>query len=348
MANLLALPTNAEIQMIERQLLPVLTFDNPAFDLFPLVTKDAVEMIWEQEQNILGLQSGRGNGDPQTIRLLGANRYEMTPGSYGDAIFIDEKQIEEARKYGTFNLPAPETYLVYKAQDQALNRRINRMAKNIWDLLTTGTFSVPNDTGGYNDIGTYPFRTVSAAFSWATLATATPLADFRALKPLHRGYSTWFDKRAKAYMNTTQVNYMLNNQNQNDLGGKRRDVGASIFTLEEVNEINAAQDLPQIVEYDEGYYPETIVNGIPTQGTFQLFIPTGTVVVVGVRPAGQTIGEFQMTRNAVNDDSEPGAYTFVTDSKQSGKPVPRWVRVDDGFKGGPACFFPSSVVIMSA
>ena len=47
------------------------------------------------------------------------------------------------------------------------------------------------------------------------------------------------------------------------------------------------------------------------------------------------------------EEKPGGAYTVVTESKQTGKPVPWWCRIDDGYKGGPAVFYPTSIVILT-
>jgi hypothetical protein len=77
------------------------------------------------------------------------------------------------------------------------------------------------------------------------------------------------------------------------------------------------------------------------------FIPNGKVVMIGERPNGETMGEFQFTRNAVLDGA-PGAYTEVSDSLDTGRKVPRYIRIDDGFNGGPAIFYPSLVIVFTA
>lgn len=336
------LPSNVDLQRIERDFMAQLTMDDPIFDIFPPTPKDATVVEWEQQANLTGLMAPRGvNGQPSTVKLKGGNRFEMKPAGYGEAVLIDEEDIEERRQWGSTNAPMPLDDLVYEGQDYLLNRRINRMRYVGWTLLGTGAYSIPNPSGGFAITDAYSFQTLNAAFTWSNLTQATPLADFRALAPLQAGHTVKFGKKAKAYMNRIQLNYMLNNQNANDIGGKRVEIGASILTLDDINKINAAQDLPQIVEWDEGFYPDG-------GGSFTRWIPTGTVIVVGDRPAGQTVGQFQMTRNAVNEDGQPGAYTLVFDSLMTGRPVPRFVEVHDGFKGGIACFYPTAIVTVTA
>ena len=69
------------------------------------------------------------------------------------------------------------------------------------------------------------------------------------------------------------------------------------------------------------------------------------LVVVGVRPAGQPVGAFRMTRNINNPDFAPGAYTRVIDKGEI--EMPREIQVHHGWNGGPVIFYPSAIVVMS-
>ena len=181
---------------------------------------------------------------------------------------------------------------------------------------------------------------MTASPAWTTVATSTPLADLRTLITLFAGTSTTFGTGSRLIMNRLTFNQMIANTNANDLGGRRAAAGQTVNSLNDINSILLANDIPTIEIYDRGY--------IPDGGTWTRFIPNGKVVVIGERPNGETVGEFQMTRNANNPDFAPGPYTFVNDSLDGGHPVPRKIRVDDGFNGGPAIFFPGAVIVLTA
>lgn len=338
-------PTSVELSQIEQAKLPVLTQDDLTFELFPMVNKDSARVQWEQLDNYTGLQEIRGlNGAPTSVKLKGGKRYEMEPGYYGEFVEIMESDLVLRRQMGTLGTPIDVKDLVYQAQDQLLQRRIDRIRYIVWTLLTTGTFSVSGGIGGgilHKD--TYPIQTASAATAWSDHAASTPLADLRALKLKHRGYSTRFDQTATMAMNLVWANHLLNNSNAADLGGKRRDMGATFNGIGEVNEIMAANDLPKIKIYDETYFTDAA----PT--TPVPFIADAKVVVIGKRTSNAPVGEYQMTRNGSNPSMEAGPYTFVKDSlDQSDNPVPRKLDVHDGHNGGIALHFPSSVVVLSA
>lgn len=329
-------PSAAELRAIEQEKLPVLIQDDPIFSILPLDEVDDDLLIWEQMDNYTGLQQIRGlNGEPSRVKQVGAKSYMMRPGVYGEFIRVDEEQLTRRRQLGTFGTPINIDDLVMRAQDQLLNRRIDAIRYIGWTLLTTGTFSIANPNGGLPmHTDTFPLQTFDAATSWATTATATPLADLRAMQLLSRGRGVDFGPRATLYVNRVTANYLLSNTNANDIGGKRTSGLANIMSLADVNALLTGESLPNIAIYDEGYVDES--------GTFVPFIADLTGVLVGRRTSGASIGNYRMTRNANNPNLEPGAYTKVIDKGET--EVPRIIDVHDGHNGGPVLYFPSAIV----
>lgn len=331
-------PTNIELMEVEQVKLPTLVQDDPILKLFPIVNKDSANVSWEQRDDYLGLQNIRGlNGEPPRVKRRGGKRYIYEPGVYGEFTRIDEVELTTRRPYGAFNGPVSIDDLVMEAQDQLLNRRIDRIRYIIWTLLVTGTFSISNEQGQVLHTDTYTFQTYTAAVTWATVATATPLANFRAVKLLARGKSTSFGGGATAFMNQTTFNSMISNTNAADIAGRRTSGLNTVLNLDEVNKVLQGEDLPAIVIYDDGYLDDT--------GTFQLFIPNNKVVVVGRRRNGAALGEYLMVRNANNPDLAAGPYMKVVDKGET--QVPRQIDVHDGHNGGPAIYFPGAVVVMT-
>jgi hypothetical protein len=329
-------PTAAQLQAIEQEVMPTLLLEDPIFQDFPIVTVDENALEWEQRDNYIGLQQVRGmNGEPPRVGRIGAKRYLAPVGVYGEHIPIDEREITARRVLGTFDRLIDLTQIVAETQEQLLHRRIMRVRQIIWTLLSTGTFSVANGQGVVMHTDSYTMQTFSAAVAWATIATATPLSDFRAVKLLARGHGVDLGRRAKAYMNAATANALMKNTNASDLGGRRMAGGATFNSLADNNSIFLENDLPQVVVLDDGYYDES--------STFQLFVPNNKVVVVGQRPMGSRLGEYRMTRNANNPGAAPGPYTTVVDEQDP----PKKLEVHDGHNGGPVIFFPSAVVVMT-
>lgn len=311
--------------------------DRPAFKILPIKNVDADLVMWEQQDNFIGLQQIRGlNGEPPRVKKVGGKRYIVEPGVYGEKAEINEREITQRRRFGSFGMPVDITDLVLIEQQKLLQRRLDRIEYIIWTLLTTGTFSVSSPTGGVVHTDTFSLQTFTASPLWSVVATATPLADLRTIQLKSRGHSVRFDSSATLYLNQAYVNFLLNNGNAADLGGKRVEYGNSILDLAMINKIMLGNNLPQIVPMDDGYYDDS--------GAFQLFIPNGVGVLVGSRKSGVPIGNYDMTRNANNADSAPGAYMKVVDLGELY--VPRQIVVHDGHNGAVEIPFPGAVVAL--
>lgn len=331
-------PTSAELSTIEMDLLPRLEADRPVFGILPIVQKENYLVMWEQEDSYRGLQQVRGlNGQPPNVARLGVSRFQLQPGIYGEHTDIDEIELTVRRQMGMFTGPINIDDLVMKAQTQLLVRRLDRIESIVWTLLTTGTFAIPGATGAILHTDAYTLQTFSALVPWGTSATATPLADLRAVQLLARGHSVRFDQAATAYMNRVTVNKLLSNLNAADLYGRRTPGLGTFNSLAQVNELITMDGLPNIAVYDAGYLNDS--------GTFVPHIPNDVAIVVGKRTDGGSIGEYQMVRNVNNPGLAPGAYTRVIDKGEV--QIPRTIEVHDGHNGGPAIMFPSAVVRMN-
>jgi hypothetical protein len=328
-------PMDVELIQVAQTLEPRLTANRPIFDVLPLRTVDNHLLEWEQVDNFIGLQQIRGlNGQPTRVKQIGGKRYAMIPGIYGEFALLDELELTVRRGWGSFAGPINVTDLILEKQNQLLQRRYDRIELIGWTLLATGTFSV-SDGASVLHTDSYTTQTFAAGVAWATVATATPLADFRAVQLKSRGLSVNFGAGGRAYMNRTTFNSLLSNTNANDFGGRKAQFGESINGPLGVNRVMAADDLPEIVIYDMGYIDDT--------NTFQLYIPNNKVIVVGQRPAGQVVGEYRFTRNATNPDRAPGPYMMTVESERP----PKTIEVHDGHNGGPVLYQPSSIVVMT-
>jgi hypothetical protein len=345
MAVTFSYPTSAELIQIAQDKMPRLIQDRPCFKVLPVQTVDADQLLWEQLDNYQGLQQYRGlNGAPKKIKKTGVSRYSMEPGYYGEYDEIDEAELTKRRGMGTFGTPVDLTDLVMMSQDKLLQRRLDVIEYIIWTLVTTGTFAIPGIGGKTMHTDTFTLQTQAASATLVSYTTATPLLDFRNVQLKHRGHSVNFGSGATCYVNRVTANQMMNNLNPADLYGRRTEGLGTYNTMALINALYAGDDLPQVVIYDDGYLADG-TDGVNAAGTFVPYIAAGTGVVIGQRPAGQTVGEFRMTRNVNNPDAGPGAYMRVIDKGET--QVPRSVEVHDGFNGGPVIFFPSAICIIT-
>lgn len=337
MADLL-FPTNSQLMAINQELVPALARQRLIFDFFPMINKETHLVEWEQKDNYVGLQQVRGlNGEPTRVNKVGISKFALQPGVYGEYIPLDEVDLTTRRQMGTFGTPIDVTDLVREAQDQLIGRRLDRIEKIGWDLLVAGTFSVLNQNVILHT-DSYTTQTFSSVVPWATVATATPIADLRAVQLLARGLSVSFGPQARAIMNQVTFNRMLSNTNANDLGGRRLTGLTPVNGPQQLNVILAAEGLPGIEVYDQGYLADTT-------GTFTLFVPDNKVVVLGQRRDNDPIGAYVMTRNANNPGMAPGPYMKVVDNGD--REVPRRIAVHDGHNGGPVLYHPAAICVMS-
>jgi hypothetical protein len=332
-------PTSAELRAIEQEKLPRLMANRPIFDIFPARDVDDHLLVWEQMDNYLGLQQVRGlDGAFPRVKKVGAKRYIMEPGVYGEFIDLDELELTRRRTLGSYADPVSLDDLVTGAQDQLLQRRLDRIELIVWTLLATGTFSVAGPTAAVVHSDTYTVQTSTPGITWATSATAVPLANFRTVQLLGPARGADFGAGAEAWMNRTTFNSLITNTNAADLGGRYTVLMNTLRSEASVNTILTGEGLPTIRVYDEGYFTDA--------GSFTRFIPNNKVVVIGRRPNGAKVGEYRFTRNANNPNMAPGIYTDVIDSLTRGVP-PRRIDVYDSHNGGPVIYFPGAIVIMT-
>jgi len=342
-------PVSADLTEIARDKLPALIADRAIFNYFPPKDHDATLVEWEQRDNYTGLQNVRGiNGQPPSVQKTGLRRFVEQPGVYGEHILLDEQELTNRRSTGQFGAAMDISDMVMDAQDQLLQRRLDRQEALAWTLAAYGTFSIVGRNNAVTHQASYLRQTFAAAVPWSTFATATPLSDFSAVQLLARGHSVNFGSGAKAFMNRKTFNNLRNNTNSADIFGRRTTGLGTINSLAQWNELLSQDDLPEIVVYDLGYLIDGSVNPTAADmtqfGVFTPFIPDSTVIVFGQRPGNQPIGAIQQTRN-INNGGSPGPYMKVIDRVDSS--VPRTIEVHDGWNGGPTIDYPSAIAVMA-
>jgi hypothetical protein len=304
------------------------------FDIMPIVHTNDDILAWEQRDNFTGLQGIRGlNGEPTRVKHTGGKRYLAEPGYYGEYEMIDERELTRRRGWGDFAAAAVDaTDLVLDRQEKLQSREFDRQEQVGWASIQ-GTYSVADGTSVLAT-DTWSPQTFSAAVAWGTVATATPLADLRAVQLKGRGFSVDFGTRARAYMNRTTMNAMLGNTNAADLGGQKATSFSPLVGEGELNQRLAAAGLPGVVPYDQGYIDDSAV--------FQLFIPNNKVYVIGARLDGDPIMEYRITRNATLD-GRGDSYSLAVESREP----PKTIAVHRGHNGGPVILHPAAIVVMT-
>lgn len=333
----LSYPTAADLELVAPDLMAKFEDNDPIFDILPRKARDSHVLMVEKRDNMLGLQQVRGlNAPPKLVQTPGLKQFTITPGVYGEVRAIDEQELTLRRQYGNLTRPIDVSDLVDEAFQFLLLREVQRQAYEGWTLLAYGIYNAVDQNGVVMDSYQYQQNTFTSTVPWTTFATATPLLDFRSVQLMSAGYSVSFGPGSKAYMNQITANALLGNTNAADIYG-RRTAGLGTFNSPvQVNQLLMGDNLPEMVIWDNSYRDDA--------GAVQRYIPSGYVIVAGRRPAGQVLGNFQITRNANNADQGPRPYTFVKDTLN--ERVPRTIEVNRGWNGGPVVYYGSAIIVM--
>lgn len=336
-------PTSNELIAIDQQNLPTQRADDPIFGILPPISKNVSQLTWEQDDNYFGLMQIRGyNGVPPRVNQVGMNQYQARPGVYGEEMAIDEQEVTERRKMGSFAEPTDVSDLVMKRSKQLMHRMLEREAVLGWNLLINGFFEIQSSlTGGIVHKDSYTQRLYAATVPWiANPTTATPLQNFRDVELFSRGFSINLGSPATAWMNRKTFNGLVANKNPNDLFGQRT---GGLFSagmeaglnLASINSILMGEGLPQIKVYDGFYYDDA--------NNLVLKIPDSKVLVEGRRTDGARLGNWVYTRNRGNADLAAGPTYKVYETPGA---IPD-VMVYRGFNGCHQLLFPSGFIVMS-
>ena len=338
-------PNLNELRQIDAAYMARLTQDDPIFSLFPIRQTNGHLVTWRQRDNYTGLQQPRVlDGEFPSVPLPGRTDFLKKPGIYGEHVPIPELDITARAANDSFgDRPIDISDLVMEAGELLLARQINRMSYVLWTLLASGVYTITDEVGTIVDREQYNLTTITASPTWDDLANSKPMADLRSVNLKATGTSSQFGASAIAFMNLQTFTWMDGNTNANDLGGKRDAYGASVIGLDGINQILFRDNLPKIVIWNEGYYTDG------TSSTFKKFLADGDVVVVGSRRNSTQVGEFLLTRNANNPDvSSAPFYKVVDTGRDPNARPPRQVAVYRGHNGGPALYYPGSVVYLKA
>jgi hypothetical protein len=336
-------PRSAELTSIDPVLLQAEVANDPLLGpggAFPIETTDTDMLIWEQRDTYLGLMQFRGlNSDPPRVKRVGSNRFRVEPGYYGEFLEVPEDELTRRAAPATWATPIPIDDLVAEGQEQLTVRQTNRMRWILWTLLTTGTYTVLDKDGAIGASDAITLRTFTATVAWATVATATPLADFRTLPISARGTSASFGSAATAYMNQQTWNYLIANTNASDIRGERLNDSRTVQSVGDVNTVFLNNALPKVAIYDGGYLNDS--------GVYTLFIPDNKVVVVGQRTNGAPLGRFRLTRNVAAPNGRGVSMHVVERGMAPNQAPPPKIEVHRLLNGGPVIWYPNSIFIMN-
>lgn len=317
-----------------------------------------VENAWTQKVQWDEMDAERGMTAPH---LLGTDpRIDLRPGSklreyepiaFKETDLIKEDEILRARQLGTLGGVVSLNQLAARLVKARMDKTMIRQEWTIWQALRGHL--VVNENNVFVD-ETFPVQQFAPTTPWSDLDNSKPLADMNAVKLLLRGTGSTI-QGAKAYINQTTMNWLLENQNDADLKGFQNSNFVNLsFSIDELNKVMIARGLPQFEVYDEGYYDEN--------GVFRLFIEDGDIHIIGKRSMDEKVGCWFATPSLHRTQNGMPAPGYFEIPEINGMPSAGAVSISlaelgasknpkfeltGGIYGGPVLFFGRSVIRMN-
>lgn len=336
-------PNNATLNELQRLMMP--RFANRlAFQIAPFKETSYAEIIFRTPDILIGMQPWRGVDKEPQSNPVNYNHWgvycRLSPGYWGEQDRITEELLTRgASPHSLCGEPIDLFEIVANIQELLMERRYNRVEFNIWQALVYGNYEARNMDGVVVQEATFNINKVTIKWPWSDPENSTPLMDIRCVKLLERGTSTSFGSCATMYMNQVTMNCMLRNRNPWDIGKHGVSACCEPFTMDRINEILAANQLPNIMVYEGGYYDDA--------RNFHTYIPDGYAIIVGCRPNNEAIARYWLTRNAVDCVGSTGIGSgfaqMIQDSCTWGD-VPRKIKMFDLHNGGVGIHYPQAVV----
>lgn len=337
-SNGCVLPTNAELYRVQADLMPGFLSRYRGTEILPFQTTDKAVIVIQKPDIFRGKQAFRGLNKPTVHVRPRHNPWgtfcEVQPGYWGEHDSIDEEMMTRWGDRCAEVFDATE--YITMLQQRLLQRQAVLVEYNIWQTLVFGRYTALDSNGQVIHENEFNIQNVTAGVPWTNFAGAFPLRDLRSIQLLGRGTDNDFGLCARMYMNRQTANLLLANTNPFDIGRIGLSACCNVMSVDLINQQFAAQGLPQIVIYDQGW--------IDDNGVFNVFIPFGYVVIVGCRPNGVPVGHYWLTRNVVGCSVTSGFWQKIVDNCDLAPP--RKISLYTGHNGTPVLEYGNAVVVL--
>lgn len=348
MSLVLTFPTNQELN----EVVQAFKADPAQYigqSILPMNTSMAQKVRWDERDHDRGMTAPHVMGtDPKNDARQGSKTYEYEPIPFKETDILKESEILRSRELGTLAGTLDLSAEIARIAKNRFDKTQSRIEKFIWDTLKG---SIAIDENGVKVTETFAVQSHTPAVDWDTPATATPLADFNALKLKFRKTGATA-QGAVAFMNQKTLNWLLENQNAADIKGFQNSNFVQLpYSLDELNKVMTARGLPSIVCYDEGWVDEN--------DTWTPFLADAEVIVIGKRQSGEKVGDFMSTptlHNSSNGQPAPGYFSIIevnglpseqvgsVSMSQLGMAKNPKVEITGGIYGGTRLIYPKSVI----
>lgn len=351
MSTIYRFPTNRSLDRVVQEYF----IDRSKFigeSILPFQDEWTQRVEWDELDNEAGMTPPHNMGaDPQIDNRPGSKTKSYEPIPFKGTDLIKENELLRARQMGTLGGVVDLSSLIGRRVRAREDKSFLRAEWCRWRALR-GALNIAENGVVVNE--TFPIQTYDSVVDWDQRGTATPLADFNAVKLMFDGTGAGAEG-ALGYINQKTLNWVLENANAADLqqfrGSNFRNVA---FSLKDMNVILTDRGVPNLALYNEGYYDRNKV--------WRKFVEDGEVLVVGKRPADEKVGDFAMTPSLHREQNgipAPGFFSILEVNGQSnagmlevstsdlGASKNPKIEITGGVYGGPRIFFPRSVVRMT-
>jgi hypothetical protein len=345
----LTFPTNHTLDTVVQEY--VADTDNfVGAQILPEDTSEFQKVRWDERDRDRGMTAAHVMGtDPKTDTRQGSKTHEYEPIPFKETDVLREDEILRQRELGTLNQTLDLGAEIARITKNRLDKTRIRMEQLRWDTLR-GAIAI-NENGVVVNETFAGVQKPTPLVDWDDLDNATPLKDLNAWKLLFRGTGATA-QGAKLYINQTTANWLLENNNPDDLKGFQNSNFVHLpYSIDEVNKILTARGLPTIHVVEDGYVDEG--------DNFVNFVDDAEAFLVGKRPAGQKIGDWLSTpslHRTVNGKQAPGYFSIVevngqpsdtvgaVSMSQLGQSKNPKVEITGGIYGGTRLFYPRSII----
>lgn len=343
--------TSSELFQLAREVMQTLPEGMLGLKLMPDENSDHDEYILLQKRPFAGRVQWRGlNQDARPTRTPMA--YEnraciYRAGYWAEYQEIDEEMLRTRAKPGTFN--ARFDLIDFERELMMdMSMKIHQLKESqIWQVLVNGYLEERNDEGITVWSQRYKIIRARFAISACNREESTPLADLACIARSVVGASgAMFDTRARMYANSRTWECLLRNTNPLDIGRMSLSACCDAVGMQRLAQFFSARNLPQPVVYDGIWRDDN--------NRINYYIPTGKIVMIGVRPDNQTFGHYFQAPTLLqcgNDTTQGhGAFVIRQDNacekalfSWGGRRIIRWTY---GLYGIPIIKHPTSIIVV--
>lgn len=331
--------------------------------LAPPNYKNTSKIVYDIMDMGYGVTPLRGiEGDPETQSAPGFTQKVATPGYYGGVTVRTEKEMTEAREWGSPNAPIDVKKLAMWSLKNQTEAALYRMRFTLSELFRTGTYKNVNAAGSVTHGDTlegYAARNVfSPSIGWALdPSLADPIADLLEWKAtLQAGVGATFDEESVLLARDKTLNDLFNTSVMRDKF--KIAYGNTPIGLRGVNEILKGYNLPQLVEYNAHRYRTKAAARDKDRTLIDYVIPHGSLIWGGNRADGAQSANFWFTRNLTRDAPDLGGKNNPDYAAPNPNATQKWadgivtlvewqqmppkLKTTLAFNGGPGVAYPSS------